>query len=151
MALIHHFKKASIQDVKAPEIDVEFQAYFRKEMFHITTLEDINKLRETSERVIKLEYILLREKSKTHLITEYVDAAILELEAEKEEYRIMRQKYENLLTTERDLQKNKQDQDEKTNKLQLLMIDFKDKISKIFDNFSEITQIRKGKVYNLII
>ena len=148
--LIYHFKKASIQDVKAPDIDIEFEAYLRREMFQISTLEDIDKLRNTCERVVKLEYILLREKSKMHLVNQYVDAAINELESEKEEYRIMRQKYENLLSMEKDLHKHKQEHEEKTNKFQHLLQEFKEKILKVFDNFQEIMQIKKGKDKSLV-
>jgi hypothetical protein len=143
--LIYHFKKAGIQNVKSPEVDIEFESYLRQEMFQISTLEDIDKLRHTAERVVKLEYILLREKSKMHIVNQYVDSAIDELEGEKEEYRVMRQKYENLLSMERGVQKYKQEQDEKTNKFHHMVIDFKDKVSKVFDNFQEIMQIKKGK------
>ena len=110
--LIYHFKTANIQDIKSPEIDVEFESYLRREMFQISTLEDIDKLRSTADRVVKLEYILLKEKSKMHLVSQYVDSALKELENEKEEYRRMRQKYEHLLSMERDLQKYKREQDE---------------------------------------
>ncbi|CAI2378451.1 unnamed protein product [Moneuplotes crassus] len=141
--LVYHFKKANIQDIKAPEIDIEFEAYLRTEMFQISTLEDIDKLRATADRVVKLEYILLKEKSKMSIVSQYVDAAIQELECEKEEYRVMRQKYENLLVTERDLQKYKREQDEKNNKFQSIIVDYRDKISKIFDCFQEIMQIKR--------
>lgn len=76
--LIYHFKKVNIQDIKAPEIDIEFESYLRREMFEITTLEDIDKLRSIADRVVKLEYILLKEKSKMHIVNQYVDAAIKE-------------------------------------------------------------------------
>lgn len=148
--LIYHFKKASIQDIKAPEADIEFESYLRHEMFQISTLEDIDKLRTTAERVVKLEYILLREKSKMHIVNQYVDAAIVELESEKEEYRVMRQKYENLLSMERDLQKYKQEQDEKTTKFHNMIVNFKDKVTKVFDNFQEIMQIKKGNLRYVI-
>ena len=116
-------------------------------MFQISTLEDIDKLRKTSERVIKLEYILLKEKAKMHLVSQYVDAEINELEAEKEEYRVMRQKYENLVSMERDLQRYRDEYEEKSNKFNSLMIDFKEKVIKVFDNFQEIIQVKKGKEY----
>jgi len=114
-------------------------------MFQITTLEDIDKLRSIADRVVKLEYILLKEKSKMHIVNQYVDTAIKELETEKEEYRLMRQKYENLLSTEKDIQIYKRENDEKSNMFQRIIIDFRDKVTKIFDNFQEIIQIRKGK------
>ena len=143
--LISFFKNASIQDVKAPDIDIEFEEYLRKEMFQISTLDDIDKLRKTSERVIKLEYILLKEKAKMHLVSQYVDVEINELEAEKEEYRVMRQKYENLLSMEKDLQRYREEYEEKSNKFNSLLIDFKEKIIKVFDNFQEIIQVKRGK------
>lgn len=71
-SLIHHFKKASIQDIRAPEIDVEFEQYLRQEMFQISTLEDIDKLRAIADRVVKLEYVLLKEKSKMSIVNQYV-------------------------------------------------------------------------------
>ena len=114
-------------------------------MFQITTLEDIDKLRSIADRVVKLEYILLKEKSKMHIVNQYVDTAIKELETEKEEYRLMRQKYENLLSTEKDIQIYKRENDEKSNMFQRIIIDFRDKVTKIFDNFQEIIQIRKGE------
>ena len=138
--LISHFKHASLQDVNS--LDIEFEEYLRNEMFQITTLEDIDKLRATAERVVKLEYILLKEKSKMHLVSQYVDTAIEELENEKEEYRLMKHKYEGLIAMEKDMHKAKIDSEERNSKFRTLLVDYKVKISEIFDNFQEMIKIK---------
>lgn len=118
--LSQKYKKDGIKDIIDPGYDIELQELLEKD---IARLYELNTLSKYSE---------------------YIDATIQELEAEKEEYRIMRQKYENLLSMERDLHKHKIELEEKSNKFQHLMLDFKSKISTIFDNYLEIVQIRKG-------
>jgi sugar-specific transcriptional regulator TrmB len=118
------YKKDGIKDIIDPGYDIELQELLGKDT---TRLNELNT-----------QY------------KEYIDATIQELEAEKEEYRIMRQKYENLLSMERDLHKHKIELEEKSNKFQHLMLDFKSKISTIFDNYLEIVQIRKGKCVPII-
>lgn len=56
----------------------------------------------------------------------------------------MRQKYETLLVNERDLHKEKQEIETKNAKIQGVLRDFRDRVTKIFDGFLEIMQIKKG-------
>lgn len=56
----------------------------------------------------------------------------------------MRKKYENLLTAEKDVQRYKRENDEKSNIFQNMIVDFRDKVTKVFNNFQEIMQIKKG-------
>lgn len=46
-------------------------------MFQISTLEDIDKLRAIADRVVKLEYILLKEKSKMSIVNQYVGTSFV--------------------------------------------------------------------------
>lgn len=147
--LISHFKKAHIQSIPSGDLDIEFESYLRREMFQISTLDDIDKLRTTADRVVKLEYILLKEKSKMHLVSQYVDAAIQELEAEKEEYRVMRHKYENLVGMEKDLHRYKQDMDEKEARFSSMLAEFRDRVYKVFDYFRDIIQVKKGNSFSI--
>lgn len=52
---------------------------------------------------------------------------------------------------ERDLQKHKQEQDDKTTKFHNMIVNFKDKVTKVFDNFQEIMQLKKGNLKYFII